>query len=137
MAPKAKVVDRSKKKPVHRSKRRSTDRRRRKEIASLVHALCTIEDDDHRNTLISHLNRDGREILYQCMHNCIYNKAISKSKRLELAEQLRPKKRTLAFLTSPRQDPVAKKKRLIRQTGNGILSLIPLILSTVLPLLSS
>lgn len=135
MAPKGKSAGSKKKKREVKSK--GSKKKEVKDTFSLLQAIYNIKDDDQRNAMVTHLNKDGREMIYRCMYNCIYNKSISKLKRQQLREHLLPRRRLISYLANSKHDPVVKKKRLIRQTGNGILSLIPLILSAVLPLFAS
>jgi hypothetical protein len=104
----------------------------RKSILPLLEAIYSVKEDSLRKELILHLNDAGHNLIYECVHNCIYNRAIPKKTRLALADQLDSQKRTITYLADPDSDPVVKKK-LLRQTGAGIL---PIILAAVLPLLT-
>lgn len=104
-----------------------------KKTIPLIHALCKLSDDE-RHGVIRYLNKEGREAIYECVANCIYNPSIPVPKRAEVRGKLAAKSSVYKYLSKPGNSEV-KKKRLIqqRQTGQGI----GVILSAVLPLLAS
>ena len=77
------------------------------------------------------LNDQIQEILCECIHNCLYNKKISKRRQNYLKRKLGGQKQMYRYLSNAKGS-MQKKKRLLPQTG-GSLSLI---LATVLPLLA-
>ena len=102
-----------------------------------IHALCKLTDEE-RQGVIKYLNKDGRDAIYECVRNCIYNKSISKEKRFELKKSLQSKSKIYKYLAKPGNSSVRKRKVLLqRQTGEGlglILSaLLPILLSAILP----
>jgi hypothetical protein len=97
----------------------------------LLHAVCHMSDEE-RISLFEHLNEDGRQIVYHCIFNGIYNKCISKKKRVEICQKLGDQKKIYEYLAKP-TNHLDRKKKLLKQTGAGL----PLILSAVLPILSA
>jgi hypothetical protein len=103
-----------------------------KKAIPLCRALCKL-DEEERAALLSYLDGDGRDVLYQCMHNCLYNKAIPRDKRHELRDKLSGKAKVIAYLAKAGNN-LEKKRRMLTQHGGSIL---PTILSAALPLLLS
>ena len=86
---------------------------------------------EERDSLLEYLNERGREVLYSCIHNCVYNDKVPVEKRKEIRHKLKDKGKILEFMAdSTKTDK--RKRPLLKQTGEGL----PLILSAILPLLS-
>jgi hypothetical protein len=98
-----------------------------------IQALSKLTDDE-RHAVLKYINRDGREILYQCITNCIYNPIVPNKNKLEIKQALSAKSKVYKYLAKAR-NCVQKKKKLLqqRQTGQGL----GLILHTVLPILAA
>jgi hypothetical protein len=69
--------------------------KRLKKVVALCQALHTLGEDEHE-ALLSYLNSKGREVLYECMHNCLYNKVIPKESQQELWAKLSDKEKVVA-----------------------------------------
>jgi hypothetical protein len=113
-------------------KRRVGGVKKLKKTIPFCRALCKL-DDEERSTLLTYLNSEGRDVLYQCMHNCLYNKAIPKEKRHALRATLSGKAKVITYLAKAGNN-LEKKRRMLTQHGGSIL---PAILSAALPLLLS
>jgi DNA primase catalytic subunit len=112
--------------------KRVSSRNRLKKVIPLCQALCKLGDEE-REALLSYLNSEGREALYECMHNCLYNKSIPKENRQELRAKLSGKAKVITYLAKAGNN-LEKKRRMLQQHGGSIL---PIILSAALPLLLS
>ena len=102
-----------------------------KNTVPFINALNKLTDDE-RKAVLKYLNKDAREVIYECVANCIYNPGISKAKRAEVKEQLKSKSRIYKYLARPGNN-LKKKKQLLSQHGGGL----GLILGAVLPLLTA
>jgi hypothetical protein len=103
-----------------------------KEALPFLRELCTMDKEGMDSTL-KFVNTRGRNVLYQCFYNCIYNKSIPRQRRREIRKALSSKARIYEYLARPSNKETSRKKNLLKQTGAGL----PLILATVLPLLGS
>lgn len=101
-------------------------------ILSFLQALKGLRPA-HRTVLLSHLDENSCETLYETISNVLCNTNITSSQRRRLKKQLTPHKDTLRFLSCKRKSPQAKKKRLTQMGGFPITT----ILSTAIPLLTS
>jgi hypothetical protein len=88
--------------------------------------------DREREVVLGFLNGAGRDILYECMHNCVYNSNIPRKERKALRKKLAGKEKVVTYLARP-GNSLAKKKKLLKQTGG----FLPAILGAVLPMLIS
>jgi hypothetical protein len=104
-----------------------------KKALPLLHALCRMTDVE-RESALEFLNRRGREVLYQCIFNCVYNqKVLPVEKRREIRKKLSGKAQVYELLAKPSTTESLRKKKLLRQTGTGL----PLILAAAIPILTS
>lgn len=104
-----------------------------KKALPLLHALCHMKDDE-RESALEFLNGRGREVLYQCIFNCVFNqKVLPVEKRREIRKKLAGKAKVYEFLAKPSTKESGRKKKLLRQTGAGL----PLILAAAIPILTS
>ena len=95
----------------------------------LLNAVCRMSLEE-RESLLQYLNSKGREILYSCITNCVYNKKVPAEKRKEIRQKLGDKGKVYEYLSCA-ENKEEKKRKLLKQTGEGL----PLILSSVLPIL--
>lgn len=103
-----------------------------KKALPLLHAVCRMNEKE-RNSLLQYINFRGRDILYQCIRNCVYSPRLSKSQRAEIRTKLKSKARTYKYLSNPENTDAKKKKLLRAQVGAGL----DTVLSSVLPLLET
>jgi hypothetical protein len=98
-----------------------------------IHALCKLNDEE-RKGVVKYLNKEGREAIYECVANCIYNPDIPKLKKIEIRKELGSRSKVYKYLAKPRNNAKRKKQLLNQpQTGKGL----GVILGSVLPLLLS
>lgn len=98
----------------------------------LLHAACRMSEVE-RGSLLEFLNYRGRNILYQCISNCVYNVKVPKNKRREIKSKLKSKAKVYTYLANAKNSDERKKKILRSQRGLGL----DIVLNTALPLLES
>jgi hypothetical protein len=96
-----------------------------------LHAFCRMTDQE-RSSVLEFLNEEGRDIFYQCIYNCIYNKAIPKVERAKISKRLGSHAKAYEYLAFDEGEPI-KKRKLLKQVGAGL----PIVVTTVLPILTS
>lgn len=82
--------------------------------------------------LLAHIDEDGLEAVYECVHNALSNTVIPVEKRKKLRNSLKAHKEDLRFLTASGNKKI-KRRKLLQLGGNPL----DTILSTVLPILTS
>jgi len=100
-------------------------------LIPFVKSLASIKNHDHRCILMSHLDYDSCELIYEVIYNVISNKSIPPKKREQLQKILHPHQNNLRYMASKKKKPALKKKRLTQIGGNPL----AIILSTAIPLL--
>lgn len=98
----------------------------------LLHAICRMSGVE-RGSLLEFLNFRGRDILYQCIANCVYNVHVSKSKRREIKSKLKSKAKVYTYLANAKNSDERRKKILRSQKGLDL----DIVLDASLPLLES
>ena len=96
-----------------------------------LQALSRMSDAE-RVSALEFINDDGLAVLQQCIYNCIYNQNIPKKRRAEIRRSLGKEGKKYEYLATDSKN-LLKRRRLLKQTGAGL----PIILTTVLPLLAS
>lgn len=84
-----------------------------------------------RTTILSHLDHESCEVLYETISNVLRNPDVTPSRRIRLRSVLSPHKNTLRFLSSKQRSLSSKKKRLPQMGGFPLAA----ILSAAIPLL--
>ena len=85
-----------------------------------------------KTVLGKHLKTEDLDLLVDSAYN-IYHAKLKRIKRKHL-QQLKPFKKSLVYLSNAKNSAEKKRKRLIAQSGAG---LITLLISTAIPLLAS
>jgi hypothetical protein len=124
-------LGKKKKKAVQVIKENGNKKLLKRSDINFLHGLCCLSDE-HRSGLIDYLTDEGVDAISQCMLNCVFNKCIGGSKQAEICEKLGDKKHLFEYLARDTNSR-AKKRKLLKQTGSGL----PLVLSTVIPLLTA
>jgi len=100
-------------------------------LIPFVKTLASIKNPDHRCILMSHLDLDSCELIYETIFNVISNKSIPVKKRQQLQKVLQPHQNNLRYMANKNNKATLKKKRLTQIGGNPL----GIILSTAIPLL--
>jgi hypothetical protein len=100
-----------------------------RKLVPLLKVLIKLGSED-RTTVLSYLDSEAVDGLCECIYNCISNNNITNTNKAKLKKELGCKKHIYRYLVK-KSNSIAKRKKLIKQTGTGIET----VLSTVLPFL--
>lgn len=108
------------------------EKRQLKKALPLLHAICRMSEVERRS-LLQFLNYRGRDILYQCISNCVYNTRVPTDERRAIRSKLKSKSKYYKYLANTKNKDEKKKKILRTQIGGGL----DTVLNTVLPILDA
>ena len=94
--------------------------RNKRVLLPLLHILKSMRSD-HRVILMSHLDDEARDAIYQTIFKTLTSSKVPLRKRLFLKSKLLPYKSHLRYLASSSKPSRAKKRRLA-QMGGGAMS---------------
>ena len=112
------------------TKRGSRSMRSLKDNRHLLYLMGKADNNAEMCATLKSLNKNGRDLIYQCIYNSIYNPDISELKRKEIRRKLASEEQLIKYLSN-RGRSEEKKKKLLEQRGGFIL---PLLLSAAIPL---
>jgi hypothetical protein len=109
----------------------SARKEKARKVLPLLRVLQDFKPKSRRSILLSHLDDESCEALYEAVANVMLSDRIHPTVRAKLKRILNRNREPLTILSDKEADP-ALKKRHLTQMGGGVLSLI---LSTAIPLL--
>jgi hypothetical protein len=109
----------------------SARKEKARKVLPLLRVLQDFKPKSRRSILLSHLDDESCEALYEAVANVMLSDRIHPTVRAKLKRILNRNREPLTVLSDKEADP-ALKKRHLTQMGGGVLSLI---LSTAIPLL--
>lgn len=107
-------------------------RKNLRQVYAFLRVIKKLPPDD-RKIILRYLNDNGCDIIYETIHNSLWNTGVPQQKRLRLKKLLIGEKNTLRMLGKATKNTPKKQSKLI-QAGGSTLSTI---LETVLPILAA
>jgi hypothetical protein len=127
-----KVKTKTKKKEMAAVKAKTKTRKADRIPVGLV-TLLTKASRQELEDVIKCLNPKGRQMLSKCAYNAVYNPAVPQFKRDEIRRRLHKKAKDIELLANSGESD-ERRRRVLEKKGGFLL---PLLLSVVVPLLTS